>query len=75
MTTDGETVSWEEWGAIFHRAVKDFVRDAGNARPDPESPMGRFVATLRVASEEYDLHLATQDTERLEGPSAPGVKA
>ncbi len=65
---DPESLTWEEWGAIFHNSVKHFVRDADNAAVDPDSPMGKLVASLRSASEEYERALATQDTERLDLP-------
>ncbi len=67
---DPEFITWDEWGAIFHRAVKDFVHDADCAELDPDSPMGRLVVSLRAASEEYERALATQDTERVDLPEA-----
>ena len=69
---DPESITWQDWGAIFHRAVKDFVHDAEGAEPAPDSPMGKFVASLRAASEAYERalaeKLATQDTEKVELP-------
>ena len=64
---DPESITWDEWAAFFHRSLKCFIEDAAGQPAD--SPMGRLREQLRAATEEYELALATQDTERSEPPA------
>lgn len=64
---DPEILGWDDWAALLRRSIKDFIESAAGQPAD--SPMGRLREQLRAATEEYELALATQDTERSEPPA------